>query len=238
MHERPRQQLVRGRHNPVTRENTTPTGRDEVDDLVAAWRRERPDLDVAPLEVLSRVTRLARHLDRARGQAFSRHGLEGWEFDVLAALRRCGAPYRLSPGRLLQQTLVTSGTMTNRIDRLAARGLVERHPSPDDRRSVMVELTEAGARQGRRCLDRPARPRAVHPGRARPQRRRTARHAVAPRLDAFRPPGAAARTRSVGRHVAAIPQHRHHWVDVDLLGQLHVVGEAPLDQVAPRWCLG
>ena len=119
--------------------------RDEVDDLVAAWRRERPDLDVAPLEVLSRVTRLARHLDRARGQAFSRHGLEGWEFDVLAALRRDGEPYRLSPGKLLQQTLVTSGTMTNRIDRLAARGLVERHPSLDDRRSVMVQLTEAGS---------------------------------------------------------------------------------------------
>jgi DNA-binding MarR family transcriptional regulator len=118
--------------------------RDEVDELVAAWRRERPDLDVAPLEVLSRVTRLARHLDRARGQAFSRHGLEGWEFDVLAALRREGDPYRLSPGKLLQQTLVTSGTMTNRIDRLAARGLVERHPSLDDRRSVMVQLTEAG----------------------------------------------------------------------------------------------
>jgi DNA-binding MarR family transcriptional regulator len=118
---------------------------DEVDELVAAWRRERPDLDIAPLEVLSRVSRLARHLDRARGQAFSRHGLEGWEFDVLAALRRAGEPYRLSPGRLLQQTLVTSGTMTNRIDRLAARGLVERHPALDDRRSIMVQLTEAGA---------------------------------------------------------------------------------------------
>ena len=118
---------------------------DEVDELVAAWRRERPDLDIAPLEVLSRVSRLARHLDRARGQAFSRHGLEGWEFDVLAALRRAGSPYRLSPGRLLQQTLVTSGTMTNRIDRLAARGFVERHPAIDDRRSIMVQLTEAGA---------------------------------------------------------------------------------------------
>ena len=148
MHRGPSHQLVWGRHDPVTLENAAaPAGRDEVDDLIAAWRRERPDLDVAPLEVLSRVTRLARHLDRARGQAFSRHGLEGWEFDVLAALRRSGDPYRLSPGRLLQQTLVTSGTMTNRIDRLAARGLVERHPSLDDRRSVMVELTEAGARK-------------------------------------------------------------------------------------------
>jgi DNA-binding MarR family transcriptional regulator len=129
----------------VTSHDAAAAGGDEVDDLVAAWRRERPDLDVAPLEVLSRVTRLARHLDRARSQAFSRHGLEGWEFDVLAALRRSGEPYRLPPGRLLQQTLVTSGTMTNRIDRLAARGLVERHPSLDDRRSVLVQLTEAGA---------------------------------------------------------------------------------------------
>jgi DNA-binding MarR family transcriptional regulator len=117
---------------------------DEVDDLVAAWRRERPDLDVSPLEVLSRVTRLARHLDRARGEAFSHHGLETWEFDVLAALRRSGAPYELSPGRLLQQTLVTSGTMTNRIDRLAAARLVERHPDPSDRRGVIVRLTEVG----------------------------------------------------------------------------------------------
>ena len=119
---------------------------DEVDDLVAAWRRERPDLDVAPLEVLSRVTRLARHLDRARGQAFRRHGLEGWEFDVLGgAPPRRRRPTDCPPGQLLQQTLVTSGTMTNRIDRLAARGFVERHPSLDDRRSVMVQLTDAGA---------------------------------------------------------------------------------------------
>jgi DNA-binding MarR family transcriptional regulator len=117
---------------------------DDVDELVAAWRRERPDLDVSPLEVLSRVTRLARHLDRARSQAFSGHDLESWEFDVLAALRRSGVPYELSPGRLLQQTLVTSGTMTNRIDRLAAAGLVERHPDPNDRRGVQVRLTDSG----------------------------------------------------------------------------------------------
>jgi DNA-binding MarR family transcriptional regulator len=117
---------------------------DEVDRLVAAWRRERPDLDVAPMEVLSRVTRLARHLDRARRQAFAAHELESWEFDVLSALRRSGAPYRLSPGRLLRETLVTSGTMTNRVDRLAARGLVRRGPDPGDRRGVLVELTDAG----------------------------------------------------------------------------------------------
>jgi DNA-binding MarR family transcriptional regulator len=117
---------------------------DEVDRLVAAWRRERPDLDVGPLEVLSRVTRLARHLDRARRTAFAGHDLGLWEFDVLSALRRSGAPYRLSPGALINQTLVTSGTMTNRIDRLAHRGLVRREPDPNDRRGVLVVLTEAG----------------------------------------------------------------------------------------------
>ena len=117
---------------------------DEVDRLVDAWRRERPDLDVAPLEVLSRVTRLARHLDRARRSAFETHDLEPWEFDVLAALRRAGDPYELSPGALLTQTLVTSGTMTNRIDRLEGKGLVVRSPDPRDRRGVLVGLTADG----------------------------------------------------------------------------------------------
>jgi DNA-binding MarR family transcriptional regulator len=118
--------------------------RDEVDNLVAAWRRERPDLDTSPLEVLSRVGRLARHLDRARQTAFGQHGLEAWEFDVLSALRRAGPPYELSPGALLTQTLVTSGTMTNRVDRLEDAGLVARMPDPDDRRGVRVRLTVAG----------------------------------------------------------------------------------------------
>jgi DNA-binding MarR family transcriptional regulator len=117
---------------------------DEVDRLVSAWGRERPDLDVRPLEVLSRVTRLARHVDRARGTAFAAHGLDGWEFDVLAALRRAGKPYMLSPGLLVAQTLVTSGTMTNRIDRLESRGLVQRMPDPNDRRGVHVRLTPRG----------------------------------------------------------------------------------------------
>lgn len=117
---------------------------DEVDRLVEAWARERADLDLRPMEVLSRVSRLGHHLDRARRQAFAEHDLESWEFDVLAALRRAGAPYELSPGRLLKETLVTSGTMTNRVDRLAARGLVERLPDPHDRRGVLVRLTDRG----------------------------------------------------------------------------------------------
>lgn len=117
---------------------------DEVDRLVEAWGRERPDLDLAPMEVLSRVSRLDHHVDAARRAAFSDHAMEPWEFDVLAALRRAGSPYELSPGRLLRETLVTSGTMTNRVDRLVARGLVERLPDPHDRRGVLVRLTELG----------------------------------------------------------------------------------------------
>src|SRR6266487_2679062 len=118
--------------------------RDEVDELVAGWQIQRPDLDVEPLQVLSRVSRLARHLDIARRLAFASHGLEPWEFDVLSALRRQGPPYQLSPGALLRITLVTSGTMTNRIDRLEQAGLVARHPDPQDRRGVLVRLTAAG----------------------------------------------------------------------------------------------
>jgi DNA-binding MarR family transcriptional regulator len=118
--------------------------RDEVDELVAGWRAERPDLDVEPLQVLSRVSRLARHLDRARMAAFATHELQAWEFDVLSALRRQGAPYQLSPGALLRATLVTSGTMTNRIDRLASAGLVSRRPDPADKRGVLVALTGRG----------------------------------------------------------------------------------------------
>src|SRR4029077_5313491 len=121
--------------------------RDEVDDLVAAWQAQRPDLDVEPLQVLSRVSRLARHLDRARRDAFAGHGLEPWEFDVLAALRRQGPPYQLSPGALLRITLVTSGTMTNRIDRLEQAGLVARRPDPQDKRGVLVRLTAKGTDQ-------------------------------------------------------------------------------------------
>jgi DNA-binding MarR family transcriptional regulator len=120
------------------------TPADDVDRIIQAWQRERPDLDVTPLDILSRVSRLARHLDLARGAAFADHALEGWGFDVLSALRRAGAPYELSPGQLVAQTLVTSGTMTNRVDRLAARGLVSRRPDPSDRRGVKVQLTTAG----------------------------------------------------------------------------------------------
>ena len=117
---------------------------DEVDGIVAAWQRERPDLDARPMEVLSRLTRVARRLDRQRANAFGAHQLESWEFDVLAALRRSGEPFTLSPGQLVRETQVTSGTMTNRVARLAARGLIEREDHPEDRRGVLVRLTAAG----------------------------------------------------------------------------------------------
>lgn len=117
---------------------------DEVDQLIAAWQRERPDLDVRPLQVLSRVTRLARHLDIARREAFALHDLEPGEFDVLAALRRAGAPYALTPSQLVNATLVTSGTMTNRVDRLVVKDFVKREPDPSDGRGVLVALTGTG----------------------------------------------------------------------------------------------
>lgn len=121
-----------------------PSGSDEVDRIVDSWSHERPDLDFSPLQVLSRVGRLARHLERARRTAFAASDLELWEFDVLSALRREGAPYQLSPKALLQQTLVSSGTMTNRIDRLVVRQLVERRTDPNDGRGILVVMTELG----------------------------------------------------------------------------------------------
>lgn len=116
--------------------------RDEVDRLIASWKRERPDLDLSPLSILSRITRISRHLDIARRDAFGE--LENWGFDVLAALRRAGAPYQLSPGQLMLETMVTSGTMTNRLDRLEELHLITRQPDPNDGRGSLVTLTKAG----------------------------------------------------------------------------------------------
>ena len=124
-----------------------PTPDDEVDRIVSSWQKERPDLDSTPMLVFSRITRLARHLDLARRNAFLSHGLEPWEFDVLSSLRRSGSPYALTPGVLMNELLVSSGTMTNRIDRLEAKGLVERSPSPSDRRAVLVSLTVEGRKR-------------------------------------------------------------------------------------------
>ncbi|MGV8845838.1 MarR family winged helix-turn-helix transcriptional regulator [Tessaracoccus sp.] len=118
--------------------------RDEVDEVVAAWRTQRPDLAVDSMQVWSRIHRLSALLDTHRKRCFSDRGLESWEFDVLAALRRSGEPHRLSPGRLIAETHVTSGTMTHRIDRLRGRGLVTRLRNPEDGRGALVALTEQG----------------------------------------------------------------------------------------------
>lgn len=126
-----------------------PAGHDEVDEVVSAWRRERPDLSVEPMEVWSRIHRLSEVLAQHRKRSFAGRGLENWEFDVLAALRKAGEPYRLSPGQLIRETHVTSGTMTNRIDRLRSRGLVTREQDPSDGRAAVVALTE----QGRELVD-------------------------------------------------------------------------------------
>jgi DNA-binding MarR family transcriptional regulator len=118
--------------------------RDEVDRLIAAWKAQRPDLDLSPLGVLSRITRISRHLDIERRNAFA--DLDTWGFDVLASLRRAGAPYQLSPSQLMQVTLVTSGTMTNRLDRLEELDLITREQDPTDGRGSLVTLTKAGVR--------------------------------------------------------------------------------------------
>jgi DNA-binding MarR family transcriptional regulator len=121
-------------------------GPDEVDEIVAAWRRERPDLDVEPLQVLSRLDRLAGVLAERRSAIFARHDLRRHEFDVLAVLRRAGAPFELTAGELAARTYVTSGTMTSRLDGLTVRGLVTRSADREDGRLVRVGLTAAGRR--------------------------------------------------------------------------------------------
>ncbi len=117
---------------------------DQVDAIVEQWRRERPDLDVGGMEVIGRISRLDRALRPHLRAVFARHGLEDWEFDVLATLRRSGPPHRLTAGGLLASMMITSGTLTNRIDRLEGRGLIARERDPDDGRIVWVALTDEG----------------------------------------------------------------------------------------------
>ena len=120
---------------------------DEVERLVAGWRNVLPDTDVSPLEVMSRVARLAQHLERQRTVVFARHELETWSFDVLSTLRRASPAHELSPGQLLSMTLVTSGTMTNRLHHLEQRGYIRRRQHPRDARSSRVRLTAEGRRR-------------------------------------------------------------------------------------------
>lgn len=117
---------------------------DRVDRILSQWAQERPDLDTEAMGILGRMKRLTTHLAREVEQVLQQHGLSSSSFDVLATLRRSGAPYRLSPGDLLEMTMVSSGTMTNRIDQLEKAGLVERVVNPEDRRSVLIALTDKG----------------------------------------------------------------------------------------------
>ena len=118
--------------------------RDGVDLILEQWRRERPDLDPSPIGVIGRISRLARELEQRLERVYREHGLEpGWH-DVLATLRRTGPPYRLRPTEFSSALMLTSSGTTKRLDRLEQAGLIERAPDPDDRRGILITLTDAG----------------------------------------------------------------------------------------------
>ncbi|GHF59670.1 MarR family transcriptional regulator [Streptomyces mashuensis] len=117
---------------------------DHVDRVLEQWGRQRPDLDVSPMAVLGRLTRLSRLVTAAQRRTFAAHGLDAASFDVLATLRRSDPPHRLTPAELMRSSMVTSGAVTQRLDRLEGRGLVRRLPSEADGRSVLVALTDEG----------------------------------------------------------------------------------------------
>jgi DNA-binding MarR family transcriptional regulator len=126
------------------------TDGDHVDHLIEQWRQVLPDLDVSPMEVIARISRLCRILERDVEAIYAEFGLNRAQFGVLAALRRAGPPFRLSPTDLYNSLLITSGAVTNRLERLTAAGLVRRIPDPNDGRSLLVALTP----KGRRLIDR------------------------------------------------------------------------------------
>jgi DNA-binding MarR family transcriptional regulator len=117
---------------------------DAVDLILEQWARERPDLDCSPMGIIGRITQLQREVHLAQRATFARHGLDAPSFDVLAALRRAGEPYQLTPTALMRTALVTSGAITQRLDRLAEKGLITRTRSDADGRAVVVTLTAAG----------------------------------------------------------------------------------------------
>lgn len=122
---------------------------DHLDEILTQWRRERPDLDTSPMGPVGRIWRTSRIFRRRIEEVFAEYGLNGGGFDVLAALRRAGPPHRLTPTALYNSLMISSGAMTNRLDRLAEAGLIERFPDSKDRRSVLVGLTP----RGRKLID-------------------------------------------------------------------------------------
>lgn len=119
---------------------------DHVDQILEQWARERPDLDTGPMGLFGRLKRLNDLLTEEMTRVYATHDLTAASFDVLATLRRAGAPYSLTPSVLISWTMVTSGTMTNRLDRLEAAGLIARGPNPEDGRGQVVTLTAEGFR--------------------------------------------------------------------------------------------
>jgi DNA-binding MarR family transcriptional regulator len=117
---------------------------DTVGYIIRQWEMERPDLDVSPLEVIGRLSRLAAVVQLRLDAVFAQHGLQSWEFDVLSALRRSGEPYELTPGELDRALLITSGTTTHRVSKLEQRGFVARRKDEEDGRVVRVRLTSTG----------------------------------------------------------------------------------------------
>lgn len=117
---------------------------DPIDAIVAQWRRERPDLDLDAMAVLGRMGRLMLVARREIEAVFGRHGLRRGEFDVLAALRRSGAPFELNPSVIADTLMLSRAGMTGRLDRLEAAGLVRRVADAQDRRAIRVALTESG----------------------------------------------------------------------------------------------
>ncbi|XCB30759.1 MarR family transcriptional regulator [Arcanobacterium hippocoleae] len=120
------------------------TMEDEVDHIVTAWEEQRPDFDARPLAVFSRLLRLGRYVEQIRRVTFAAYKLETWEFEMLAALRRAGKPHQRTAGQLMAETLVTSGTITNRIDQMEKHGYVKRNRDEKDRRVVYVKATRKG----------------------------------------------------------------------------------------------
>ena len=130
-----------------------PEDEDVVDQIIERHRQQCPDLDTSPFAVVGRVIRVARLFDQQMRTLLAERGMEAWEFDVLASLRRADPPHRLTAGTLVKMMMLSPGALTNRVDRLVARGLVTRDVNPDNRREVLIGLTDEGARLADHLLE-------------------------------------------------------------------------------------